>query len=192
MRRYESVVILDPELPEEDIQNFTEKYSQAIKQNGGEVIKIEDWGFKKLAYLVKKRERGRYLLLDYVGLPALLSELERQFKISEEVMKFVSVKIDDNVDLEAFKAQTVQEEETAAEPTDVSEVEAATEPAPDVGEAEKPEEPEEEAPQEVSAATGDESPKDVEADASAPAPSTTQTDSDEQRAGLEQKSQGEE
>jgi small subunit ribosomal protein S6 len=189
MRRYESVVILDPELPDEDIQNFTERYSQAIKQNGGEVIKIEDWGFKKLAYLVKKRDRGRYILLDYVGLPELLNELERQFKISEEVMKFVSVKIDDNVDLEAFKARAEQEEETTVKPPEVAEEEAAAEPAPEAGEAEAAEAPEE-APQQVSTPTGDESPTDQETDA--PAPSATQTDSDEQRAGLEQKSQGEE
>lgn len=194
MRRYESVVILDPELADEDIQNFTERYSQAIKQNGGEVIKIEDWGFKKLAYLVKKRERGRYILLDYVGLPELLNELERQFKISEEVMKFVSVKIDDYVDLDAFKARTVQEEEAAVEPPEVpetetvAEAETAAEPAPDAGEAEKAETPEE-AVEQVSAPSGGDSPTEQETDA--PTPSATQTDSDEQRAGLEQKSQGE-
>ncbi len=113
MRRYESVVILDPEMPDDDIRNFTEKYTELIKTNGGEIIKIEDWGFKRLAYLVKKKEKGRYLLFDFVGLPALITELERQFKISEEVLKFLSVKLDEDVDLEAFKA--AEEEKAAAE-----------------------------------------------------------------------------
>ena len=113
MRRYESVVILAPEMPDDDIRNFTEKYSELIKTNGGEIIKIEDWGFKRLAYLVKKKEKGRYILFDFVGLPALITELERQFKITEEVLKFLSVKIDDDVDLEAFKA--AEEEKKAAE-----------------------------------------------------------------------------
>ena len=113
MRRYESVVILAPEMPDDDIRNFTEKYSELIKTNGGEIIKIEDWGFKRLAYLVKKKEKGRYILFDFVGVPAVITELERQFKISEEVLKFLSVKIDDDVDLEAFKA--AEEEKKAAE-----------------------------------------------------------------------------
>lgn len=104
MRRYESVVILEPEMADDDIKNFTEKYTTLIKTNGGEIIKVEDWGFKRLAYRVKKRDRGRYLLFDFVGVPAVISELERQFKISEEVMKFLSVKVDDEVDLEAFQA----------------------------------------------------------------------------------------
>jgi small subunit ribosomal protein S6 len=113
VRRYESVVILAPEMPDDDIRNFTEKYSELIKTNGGEIIKIEDWGFKRLAYLVKKKEKGRYILFDFVGVPAVITELERQFKISEEVLKFLSVKIDDDVDLEAFKA--AEEEKKAAE-----------------------------------------------------------------------------
>jgi small subunit ribosomal protein S6 len=113
VRRYESVVILAPEMPDDDIRNFTEKYSELIKTNGGEIIKIEDWGFKRLAYLVKKKEKGRYILFDFVGVPALITELERQFKITEEVLKFLSVKTDDDVDLEAFKA--AEEEKKAAE-----------------------------------------------------------------------------
>jgi len=113
VRRYESVVILAPEMPDDDIRNFTEKYSELIKTNGGEIIKIEDWGFKRLAYLVKKKEKGRYILFDFVGVPAVITELERQFKITEEVLKFLSVKIDDDVDLEAFKA--AEEEKKAAE-----------------------------------------------------------------------------
>ncbi len=74
MRRYESVVILDPDLPDDGIRQFTDRYTALIKNNGGEIIKLEDWGKKKLAYLVKKRDAGRYLLLDYVGVPDVISE----------------------------------------------------------------------------------------------------------------------
>ncbi|HMK36574.1 MAG TPA: 30S ribosomal protein S6 [Desulfomonilaceae bacterium] len=104
MRRYECVVILEPELPDDDIKNFTEKYSQLIKTSSGEVIKVEDWGIKRLAYLVKKKDKGRYILFDFVGVPSLISEMERQLKIAEEVMKYLSVKLEDSVELEAFKA----------------------------------------------------------------------------------------
>jgi small subunit ribosomal protein S6 len=115
MRRYECVVILEPDTPDDDVKGFTEKYGEIIKAHTGEVIKIEDWGTKKLAYLVKKREKGRYLMFDFVGTPGLILELERQFKISEDVMKYLSVKLDDEVDLEAFRAATRAKEAAAAE-----------------------------------------------------------------------------
>ncbi len=115
MRRYECVVILEPDMKDDDIQGFTQQYSQLIKDHGGEMIKVEDWGIKKLAYLVKKREKGRYVLLDYVGTPELISELERKMKISEDVMKFLSVKLDQDVDLEAFRAQEQAKKEAVAQ-----------------------------------------------------------------------------
>jgi small subunit ribosomal protein S6 len=133
MRRYESVVILHPDMLDDDIHSFTERFSTLIRSNGGEIIKIEDWGFKRLAYLVNKKERGRYILFDFVGLPALITEMERQFKITEEVMKFLSVKLEEDVDLEAFKSSA---QEKAAAPVDA---ETAT-PAPmPVAEGESPE-----------------------------------------------------
>jgi small subunit ribosomal protein S6 len=115
MRRYESVIILDPDLPDEEIVGLTDRFSNVIKTNGGEIIKIEDWGAKRLAYLVKKKDKGRYILFDYVGSPALIREIERQLKITEDVMKFLSVKLDEEVDLEAFKPTAAQEETAVAE-----------------------------------------------------------------------------
>jgi len=129
MRRYESVVILDPDVPEEEVRNFTERYTDVIKSQGGEIIKIEDWGFKRLAYLVRRRDKGRYILFDYVGLPALIAELERQLKITEEVMKYISVKLDDEVDLEAFKAANEQKQ-AAAKPQPEAPETATAEPEP--------------------------------------------------------------
>jgi small subunit ribosomal protein S6 len=128
MRRYESVVILDPELAEDDIKNLTERFRRLVGEFGGEIIKIEDWGFRRLAYLVKRKERGRYVFFDYVGVPALLAEMERQFKITEQVMKYLSVKLDDDVDLEAFRAQS--REQAAAAQAQAEAAEAAAAPVP--------------------------------------------------------------
>jgi small subunit ribosomal protein S6 len=129
---------MDPEVPDDDVRLFTERFGNVIKTGGGEIIKIEDWGLKRLAYLVRKKERGRYILFDFVGIPALISEMERQLKIADEVMKYLSVKLDEEVDLEAFKA--AQEPEPAEEPAPAAEAtpepeaqekaEAATEEAP--------------------------------------------------------------
>lgn len=123
MRRYECVVIIDPDVPDDEIRKLTDKYTELIKSRGGDVIKIEDWGPKRLAYLVGKRDKGRYFLFDFVGLPDVITELERQLKISDEIMKYLSVKLDDEIDLEAFKAaQQAKEETSAPEPVPASEV----------------------------------------------------------------------
>lgn len=104
MRRYEAVVIIEPDLADDEVKALTERYGDLIKSHEGELIKIEDWGIKKLAYLVRKRDKGRYVLFDFVSGPTLISELERQFKIAEHVMKYLTVKLDEDVNLEAFKA----------------------------------------------------------------------------------------
>ncbi len=151
MRRYESLVILDPDVPDDEVKGFTEKYGQIIKTHGGEIIKVEDWGPKKLAYLVKKRDKGRYILFDFVGTPALILEMERQFKISEDVMKYLSVKQDEEVDLEAFKAATKAKEAEAAQAAESAEpVEPAPAAEPEATEAvEATPEPTEEEPQQT-------------------------------------------
>lgn len=121
MRRYEAVVIIEPDVADDEVKALTEKYGDLIKSHEGEVIKIEDWGIKKLAYLVRKRDKGRYILFDFVSGPTLVSELERQFKITENIMKYLTVKLDEDVDLEAFKASD-KTEGGPAEDTENAEV----------------------------------------------------------------------
>lgn len=150
MRRYEAVVILHPDMGEDDVRNFTERYSQLVKTSGGEIIKIEDWGLKRLAYLVQKKEKGRYILFDFVGKPALISEMERQFKISEDVMKYLSVKLEHEVDLEAFKSAPKGEPEPPVEEAPATETETE-EAAPAEPVAEEPAAPAEEAAPEAEA-----------------------------------------
>jgi small subunit ribosomal protein S6 len=145
MRRYESVIILDPDVPDDDIRAFTDRYTELIRSYGGDIIKVDDWGLKKLAYLVKKREKGRYVFFDYGGVPALIEEMERQLKISEEVIKFLSVKLDEEFDLEAFKAEAEAKAQEAAR-AKAATVEA---PAPESPPEEKPAEA---APEEAPAA----------------------------------------
>ena len=127
MRRYESVIILDPDLPDDDVQAFTNRYTELIRSYGGDVIKVDDWGLKRLAYLVKKREKGRYVFFDYAGVPELIHEMERQFKISEEVIKFLSIKLDQDLDLEAFKAEAEAKAAAEAAPAKATPVQPAAE-----------------------------------------------------------------
>jgi small subunit ribosomal protein S6 len=95
MRRYETIFILDPDLEDELTQSTIEKVKGIITQANGEIIKVEDWGKRKLAYEVKKKTKGHYILIHLSGSPALLSELERNFRVMDAVIKYQSVRLDE-------------------------------------------------------------------------------------------------
>ncbi len=97
MRKYETIFILDPDLEEEQAQSALEKVKGIITQTNGEILKVEDWGKRKLAYEVKKKAKGHYILIHFVGSPALLSELERNFRVMDAVIKFQSVRLDEHL-----------------------------------------------------------------------------------------------
>lgn len=95
MRKYETIFILNPDLEEEQTQSTLEKVKGIITQADGEILKIEDWGKRKLAYEVKKKSKGHYFLIHFSGTPALLSELERNFRVMDAIIKFQSVRLDE-------------------------------------------------------------------------------------------------
>jgi len=94
-RKYETIFILDPDLEEGVAQSAIEKIKGIITQGSGEILKVEDWGKRKLAYEVKKKSKGQYLLIHFSGSPALLSELERNFRVMDAVIKFQSIRLDE-------------------------------------------------------------------------------------------------
>jgi small subunit ribosomal protein S6 len=118
MNKYETIYIIDPDLEEAQAQAAIEKVKGIITQNNGEIIKVEDWGKRKLAYDVKKKPRGQYILTTFSGPPALLSELHRNFRVMDAVIKFQSVRLDER--LESAAKPSVPEEL----PEDESEPEA--------------------------------------------------------------------
>jgi len=95
MKRYETIFILDPDLEEEQAQSAIEKIKGIITQLKGEILKDEDWGKRKLAYEVNKKSRGHYRLIEFSGSAALLSELERNFRVMDTVIKFQTVRLDE-------------------------------------------------------------------------------------------------
>ena len=123
MRRYETIFITPPELPEEDQTALQEKVKTIMADWKGEVLKIEDWGPRKLSYQIRKNGRGRYFLVDFFAeTPALVRELERMLRLNDGVLKFLTVKTADQVGMEqvqalkeaAEAAQTVSAEEPPA------------------------------------------------------------------------------
>lgn len=139
MRKYETFFIVDPELTEETHTLAGEKLKGIVEANGGTVLTYVSWGKKKLAYPVKKRSQGLYILMEYAGGPELVAELERNMRLDERVLKFITVKLEDRFDPEKEEARkraalTVSEEdeETAEkEAGDREEFQAAGEEQPD-------------------------------------------------------------
>ena len=91
MNKYESVVIVNPNLEEESIKNLEKKFSDLINTDG-KVISVEEMGKRKLAYEIKKQKEGFYIVLKFEAKPELIAELERNYRITDEVMKFIVVK----------------------------------------------------------------------------------------------------
>lgn len=98
MRKYETFFIIDPDLTEEAYNLAGEKLKGIVNANGGAVITYVPWGKKKLAYPVKKRSQGLYILMEYGGGPELVAELERNMRLDERVLKFITVKLEDRFD----------------------------------------------------------------------------------------------
>ena len=117
MNKYETIFILDPDLEEAQAQAAIERIKGIITQNNGEIIKSEDWGKRKLAYDVKKKPRGHYILTTFSGSPALLSELHRNFRVMDAVIKFQSVRLDERVEaaVKSSVPEELPEEESEAE-----------------------------------------------------------------------------
>ena len=105
MRKYETFFIIDPDLPDEGVAGIDEKLKKIVGDNQGSVLGYTPWGKKKLAYPVRKRTRGNYILMEYAGGPELVAELERNMRLDERVLKFITVKLEDAFDPEKESAQ---------------------------------------------------------------------------------------
>lgn len=115
MRRYETITIIDPELSGEQSAPLVERVKELIPQQKGVLFLVDDWGSKKLAYEIKKKNRGHYVRFDYGGDGALVKELERFFKIDDRVLKYMTVLLDEDADAERIKAQVAAAQSPAAE-----------------------------------------------------------------------------
>jgi small subunit ribosomal protein S6 len=91
MRQYEIVVIVHPELDEAALNDVVKRIEKWITDDGGEISNIEMWGKKKLAYPIKKQNEGQYALLQVNIAPAFCSQLERNLRFLEPVMRYLLV-----------------------------------------------------------------------------------------------------
>jgi len=114
MRRYETIFISESDLSDDDRKQLFEKTKDLIENQGGFLVLFDDWGTKKLAYEIKKKTRGYYVRLDFCGNGTLVDEMERSFRIDDRVMKFMTIVLDKDVDLEKIKQDIAKEAEVKA------------------------------------------------------------------------------
>ena len=95
MRRYETIFIASPTLTDEQADELVRQFEGIIAEQGGELLKTEKWGRKKLAYEVQKFSEGYYTLFEMNAGPTLIAELERRFRNNDAVIKYLSVRMDE-------------------------------------------------------------------------------------------------
>ncbi len=114
MRHYETIFIVHPDLSEEETTVVVDKFSGVLADGGAFMVKEDLWGRRRLAYVVKKQNKGFFVRFEYGAASAAVTEMERLFKIDEQVIRFLTVKLADDFDLEAQKEAKAEAEAKAA------------------------------------------------------------------------------
>lgn len=91
MNKYESVVIINPNVDENSLKELIERFKTLINTDGN-VEQVNELGKKKLAYEIKKNKEGYYVVYDFEAKPSLIAELERNYRITDEILKFIVIK----------------------------------------------------------------------------------------------------
>ncbi|MBW8747576.1 MAG: 30S ribosomal protein S6 [Acidobacteria bacterium] len=94
-RTYEVMFIVRPDVQEEDLDKLIEGFSGTVTTNGGEVKSVEKMGRRRLAYVVRKFQDGLYILMNVAADGKLIAELERRLRVTEQVIKFITVRTDE-------------------------------------------------------------------------------------------------
>ena len=105
MRQYETLFIVNPDSSEEDLKAVATKIKGVVSGMNGIVTSYDEQGKKKLAYSVKKQNKGYYVLMDYVGSADIVSEIERNMRLDDRVLKYLTVKLADQVDPESIEPE---------------------------------------------------------------------------------------
>lgn len=95
MANYESVLIARQDLGASQVNNLVSELGEVIKKEGGEVVKVDNWGLKNLAYRVKKNRKGHYVLMNISAPAAAVKEFERLMRFNEDVIRYMTVRVDE-------------------------------------------------------------------------------------------------
>ncbi len=100
LRHYETMFLLHPDLSSEDREDAIQKFSKIIQDDKGQIVNIDQWPLRKLAYKVQKQTQGYYVVMDFGAPGDAIEELTRNYRLDERVMKFMTTKLDDEFDFE--------------------------------------------------------------------------------------------
>jgi len=108
-REFETIFILRPDTNQDGIHTVNTRVRQVIDQLGGRLLKLDNWGKRKLAYEVKKQLKGIYLYWRYLGNAGVVEEIERNLRMLDSVIRYYTVKVDEDV-VPTARPETVDEE----------------------------------------------------------------------------------
>ena len=95
MNKYESVIIINPSLDEQGIKDVITKFTDLINNNNGKVENVDEMGKRKVAYEIKKQSEGYYVVYTFEANPEFIKELERIYRITDSIMKFITIRKED-------------------------------------------------------------------------------------------------
>jgi len=98
LREYETIYVLRPDLSKATLEKVASRVEDVVNREGGKLTLVENWGRRALAYLIEHQKRGVYVYVKYLGDGALVAEIERNFRMLDEVMRFQTVKVSEGID----------------------------------------------------------------------------------------------
>ena len=94
MKNYETVFILNPVLSDDQMKDTVEKFVKVLKKSDADVISVEQWGLKKLAYPIQHKSTGFYNMIEFAAAPSVIDSLETEYRRDESVMRFLTTALD--------------------------------------------------------------------------------------------------
>ena len=122
-REYETIFILRPDVTKEGSESISSRITDVVGREGGKLTRIESWGRRRLAYPVGKQKRGVYVYLKYIGRGGLVSEVERNLRLLDDVIKYQTVKLNDEVQRDGITVAAEDVKFEYVEPSPDAEVE---------------------------------------------------------------------
>jgi small subunit ribosomal protein S6 len=129
MRHYENLVIVKPTLTEEETKASIAAIEEVLTSNGAEIVARDEMGTRKLAYPIAKNERGYFHVVYYTMAPAAIAEVERRFRINEDLLRFVTIKYDSKREVTAWNDLVAKTKNKPAAAPAVEEAPAVEAPA---------------------------------------------------------------
>ncbi len=106
IRHYETMFIVKPTLTEEETQAQINAVKERIEKNGGEIVAVEDMGTRNLAYEIEKHKRGYYYVIYFKAPSESIKELERSYKVNENIIRFIFVKYENKSEIKQWEAMS--------------------------------------------------------------------------------------